>query len=488
MPASSSLRLIAWGVAIVSSAVLVTIWPESAFLPVGILAIRVVWRWPVRALEILAFGVLAVRPSLDIFSERRFGLGPFALNPAVIFGVAVLLLSLVLAVQRVRRREPIWLDRRLRNIHLWLLATYALACFSGVRWYGSVGAAEGLREVVRILSLIAGLLVVLWWAADHPDRFRRGWAYLIVGTIPPITVALWQLVSGSGYLETEGFNRLQGTFSHPNSLGQYLVPFVLLAIGRLTGTRGWPRVILFVVSGGLTLLIALTFSRTALFALIVGLIVLPFLQLRYLGWRSIQRLALTFLAAILFTWIVILPMVRQRFSNISISAQVIEAAREGQSENSFTWRLINWGTLITLGREHAIAGHGAGMTTVLNPLVSQDSGLPFNAHDDFVRFFFEAGILGVIGYSIYGILLCWWTLRLARQLQYNRAAAGFAVVAALLAEIFLTLGATELSLNTAILFELNGMLALLTVEPDIQSEMEEVPVTRAIGVNALSSS
>ncbi|MEO8294543.1 MAG: O-antigen ligase family protein [Gemmatimonadota bacterium] len=483
---SSPARSIAWGAALIVVAGLTAVWPDFALLPVAVVAVLAVWRFPDRALEILCVGVLAVRPSLDIFSERRFGLGPFALNPSVIFGASILLLAMVLAVRRVQRGEFIWVDRRLRNIHFWLIGCYALACYSGVRWYGTVGAGEGIREAVRILSLIAGLLVVLWWAADHPDRFRRGWNYLIIGTIPPIVVALWQLVSGTGYLETEGFNRLMGTFSHPNSLGQYLVPFVLLSVGRLTGTRGWPRIILFAVSVGLTLLIALTYSRTALFTLIAGLVALPLLQLRYLGWRAIQRLALSFLAVLLFCWMIVLPMVRQRFANISISTQVIEAAREGQSENSFTWRLINWGTLISLGREHAIAGHGAGMTTVLNPLVSQDSGLPFNAHDDFVRFFFEAGILGVIAYTMYGVLLCWWTLRLARRLQYNRAAAGFAVVAGLMAEIFLTLGTTELSLNTAILFELNGMLALLTVEPDFHGAREEIPVEVPVAEPALS--
>ncbi len=152
---------------------------------------------------------------------------------------------------------------------------------------------------------------------------------------------------------------------------------------------------------------------------------------------------------------------RERFANLSFGRAAWDAAVTGQSENSFTWRLINWGVLTQMGMQHPLLGHGAGMTTVLNPLVSPVNDLPFNAHDDFVRFFFETGVLGLACYGIYGVLLCRWAIGLTRRGPKTAAAKGYGVAAALLSLMFLSLGTTELSLNTAILYELYGMLAVM---------------------------
>jgi O-antigen ligase len=121
------------------------------------------------------------------------------------------------------------------------------------------------------------------------------------------------------------------------------------------------------------------------------------------------------------------------------------------------------------------------MTTVLNPLVNVDyGGKPFNAHNDFVRFFFESGALGLVCYVVFGVLLCRWALRRARAASLAAAPGAFAVAASLISLMFLTFGTPELSLQTAILFELYGMLALLTVVPAAEALVD----ARGRGVRA----
>ena len=100
------------------------------------------------------------------------------------------------------------------------------------------------------------------------------------------------------------------------------------------------------------------------------------------------------------------------------------------------------------------------MTIVLNPMINGRTGLPYNAHNDFVRVFFEGGALGLVSYVVYGVLLCKWALQKARHAPVHQAPRSNAVVASLLAMLFLTGGATEFGLQTAILCELYGMLAL----------------------------
>lgn len=445
-------------------AVLSAIYPPLALLCITpVLAISI-WRWPDQLLEAAVFAILVVRPSLDIFSERRFGLGPFAPNPAASFGLMMLFVGLVFLLRRLHNRQPVWPDSMLLHAHLWLFAAYVLGLISGTRLFGSQGAAEGLRELLRVLSMVAAFLMTVWWASGSATRFRRGWSYLAAGAVVPIGVAIWQYATGSGYLETEGFNRLQGTFSHPNSLGLYLVPFILVALAGIPAASGKGRVIRLLLAAGLTWLVALTYSRTSLGILGAGLLVLPLLHARVLGWRGLIRAAALVGVLTLVGWLLAGNLIKQRFEGIDISFDAIEAAEEGVSENSFTWRLINWGLLISKGREHPVTGHGTGMTTVLNPLVNSDNGVPFNAHNDFVRFFFETGMVGLLCYAMYGLVLIRWGLRRARHLPLSRAPQGYGVVASLAAAFFLTAGIPELSLNTAVLYQMQGMLALMLAD------------------------
>ena len=429
-------------------------YPPLAALGPAIVLAALAWRWPDRVVGFIAFAALALRPSLDIFSERRVGLGPLALQPAAVFGAAVLVTGVVLAARRVRDGQRVWPDAEVLAAHRWLAFAIAILFVSSARLYGTMGLAEGVREVSRVASIVAAFLIVWWWLEGRPDRSRWGWLFLVLGLIPPVAAAGWQLVTGRGFWEPGSGLRIQGTFSHPNSFAQYLVPFVLFAIAGIPRARFSGKLWRIAAALGLSILIVLTYSRTAILLLATSL---GFLVLMYLAWRG-PRSAGPVLAVLLFAavgWLAVGAQIRQRFAAVSVGG-AIEEARAGRSENSFGWRLLNWRGLVLRGLDHPVTGHGAGMTTHLNPLVDDNTGIPFNAHNDFVRFFFEGGVLGLACYVLYGLLLCWWAVGLARQFGAQSAA----IAATLVAMIFLTAGMTELSLQTANQYTLYGMLAL----------------------------
>ncbi len=453
----------AWFILVAAISGGITVSPVIAAVLLAVLLTLLVWRWPDTALGIVAAGVLTVRPSLDVFGERRLGLGAFALNPAVVFGTCVLWSGLVLAARRAKAGARLWPDGSSLRAHLWLFAAYGIGFVSAIQLSGGLGAVTAGREIVRVASIVAGFLVVVWWVAGDQDRRQRGWLLLFLGAVPPLVLAGWQLITGSGNLELEGVNRLQGTLSHPNSFGVYLVPFVLFLVGGIRGRRGARR---FAILGGalaLSALILLTYSRTAVLVLVAGLLVLPFIQSTQLGWRAAVSTGGLLVLLLAVGWLLGGDLIRERFANLSVGRDAWQAAAMGESENSFTWRLINWGVLIQMGASHPFMGHGAGMTTVLNPLVNPTNGVPFNAHDDFVRFFFEGGFLGLGCYVVYCVLLCRWALKRARDADVVARPIAYGVAASLLALTLLSLGTTELSLNTAILYELYGMLALIGV-------------------------
>jgi len=453
-------RDLAWfvGTALVAGAAAADL--RAGAVVIGGFIIYAAWRWPEALLDICAVLILAVRPSLDAFGARRFDVPILAVNPAVLFGVGVILVGIINVIRRAQIGLPVWPLPSLGRIHAWLIAAYAVGLLSGARLYGSQGEINGGREVIRVASILFAFLMVLWWVERDDRRIRKGWTLLFVGLAIPVMVACWQFITGTGNLETEGLNRLQGTLSHPNSFGLFLVPFILTLVGGAADGPPKRSLAKGAGAGALSVLLALSYSRTAVLVLAAGLAVLPILHARRFGWVGLRRAIILVTVLIGLGWSAAGDLVRERFKDIQIGPEVLEAAQSGESENSLGWRLINWGVLIQLGREHPWFGHGAGMTTVLNPLVSPFNGVPFNAHDDFVRFFFEAGLAGLACYIVYGILLCSWALTQARSAPRGQAAAAYAVAACILAMFFISVGTVELSLNTAILYELYGMLAL----------------------------
>jgi O-antigen ligase len=464
-PDSVFRSVVPWlGIAVVA-AVAGAIEPRLSLVPIGLLIGVAVWRWMDSALDISVFVILAIRSALDLFSDSRDPTASLALRPASAAGLVIMLIASIIAARRIRSGRPLWPDVQLKKAHYWLGAAYGIGILAGALGYGADGLQVGLREAARVGSTIAALLLVLWWVEDHPERYRTGWTLLILGTVLPLVVAGYQYFTGTGYLETEGLNRLRGTFSHPNSLGPFLVPFILIAVGGVPSSSWGGRISRLAFASILIVVLLLTYSRTALLVLLTSAGVLPLLYARKLGARALGKgiIALGLLMAL--GWGLGEKIIEERFAGLA-TAGALDAVEGGPSENSFTWRLLNWGILVRLGMERPIAGHGAGMTTVLNPLVNVDyGGKPFNAHNDYVRFFFESGVLGLLCYIVYGALLCLWAMRRARTASARAAPGAFAVAASLLGLTFLTLGTTELSLQTAILYQLYGMLALLTVVP-----------------------
>jgi O-antigen ligase len=449
-----------WLVVAAAAAGVAAVEPRLVAPVAALVAGVIAWRFPDGIVHLLVFGVLAVRPSLDAFSQRGIGIGPAALSPAVLFGLVVAWLGGVVALRRARDGPRWWTVSELRGPHLWLLAAYGVMVSSGARLYAGTGLAEGVRELVRVASLLAGLLVVLWWVEGRPERIRRGWAYLALGLAVPVGVGLSQWVTGSGYVLTEGLNRLQGTFSHPNAYGPYLTLFVLVATAQALAAAGRRRILYVAAAAALAFLVTQTFSRTALLMLGTGLAVLPLIGAPRLRARALIRPLLGVVVVAGLAWLAFGDLVRERFADIDLRGQAWQAALEGQAENSFQWRVVNWAVLLSLGMEHPLTGHGAGMTTVLNPIVSSENGVPYNAHNDLVRFFFEGGAVGLALYLGYCVLLGVWLIRAARRSGLARNPALTAVAAAFWSLTLLTAGMAEVSLQTAVLTQFYGMLGL----------------------------
>ena len=440
------------------SVVLPAAFVGAGFILLGLVATRL----PRTALLGAGLATLLVRPLLDIFSERRLGLGPLSTEPTVFLGIGVLTVALFVGARRVASGLRVWPDVSVLRAHVWLLVANGLMLFSGWRLYGATGLGEGIRDIVRIASILSAFLVLWWWRESDQAFYTRGWTFLALGTAGAVTVAAWQLVTGAGFYEPDGLHRIQGTFSHPNSFGQYLAPLVLVAISAGLMMRGAGRVAAIGLALVLAALLVLTYARTAILVLTVGLVGLVVAHARRSGTKTVVGMTLVIMVLGVVFWGVLGESIRARFEGVSLGSGAWQEALVGESENSFQWRVINWSGLVLLGLQHPLLGHGAGMTTRLNPLVNSNNGIPFNAHNDFVRFFFEGGVVGLLFYIAFGVALCRWMFRQAREASPERRGAALGVATTFVSMFFLTAGTTEISLHTAVQVEIYGLLVLCT--------------------------
>jgi hypothetical protein len=303
-------------------------------------------------------------------------------------------------------------------------------------------------------------MLAIWWQDDSRDR---GWQpallLIIVASMFPIAVGVVQALTGTGNHEDSNLNRLYGSFTHPLSYGPYLLPLVILGVAAVVRMRGPGRLLAMAYTA--TTATLLFYNRTTILLLFVGLAVYAMLELAQVRLRNVVRFGAGMAALVIVGWLVFGSQISERFSGISITSGAIQEALTSGSQNSFQWRIVNWAILIQLGLSHPIVGHGLGMTTVLNPLIQASSGIPFNAHDDYVRFFFEGGLIGLGIYTAFVLTLAVWLLRARRALPVPDQGVAYAIIASLASLYVFSVGTTEMSLQTGVLCQTYLLIAIL---------------------------
>ena len=284
---------------------------------------------------------------------------------------------------------------------------------------------------------------------------------IVVASIFPIAVGIVQALTGTGNHEDSNLNRVFGSFTHPLSYGPYLLPLVVLGVAGIARMRGPERLLATAYTATTATLLFLTYNRTTILLLFVALALYATMELAQFRLRDVVRFGLAIAATVAVGWLVFGSQISERFSGVSITSTAIQEALTSGSQNSFQWRIVNWAILIQLGLSHPIVGHGLGMTTVLNPLIQASSGIPFNAHDDYVRFFFEGGLIGLALYSAFIATFTRWLLRARKALQAPDKSVSYAIIASLASLYVLSAGTTEMSLQTGVLCQTYLLIAIL---------------------------
>ncbi|PSB15598.1 O-antigen ligase family protein [Phormidesmis priestleyi ULC007] len=352
-----------------------------------------------RNFEQVVLGLLILRSALDPFSAQQV--------PSV-FAVGVNLLILLYIIKLLLSRQKIQTDGFWWFIAGWFglqLLWVILLPLGGLGLSASHvgGWLVGLREWIRGFSWVMFYLMVMQLKDRvHPEKVVSA---LFLSLIIPLTGAALQvivppsklpkfLVFERGY-SIEAGSRINGTLGHPNVFAIFCVFFIALVLWKLGQAKN--RLPWLILIGALAFFLVSTKSLTGLLMIVV--FIPAFLAPKL---NVVNLIGGIFLFGVIIVLFVSSPLGHERLQSlyatpllnpdISVSRAIFLQFFDG---NSFNWRVAQWTFLLEVWQRSPIFGYGLDTSRFLTIQESY-------AHNDYVRFIAEQGI---VGFSLFLILL-----------------------------------------------------------------------------------
>jgi O-antigen ligase len=327
--------------------------------------------------------MLVLRSSLDLakLSGRTAGNtgvsgASRAVDPSSLLAVVFLLAAALWLGAQYRARGHLPGSALRRALVLFLLAGLISVASSS---NPTPSALEGLRICAVVL-----MFVVLEQMMVDPKRMKQILLAAFLSTAFPLLFTTYGFLTGHPRTESKGsFTRIVGTFNQSNDFGRYLMLMLIMGAALYPHLGRRVRPVMGVALAGMSVYLFLTYTRSALIAAGLGLLVVGVLQSR----RIIVGLFVAGLVGLL-----VVPSLSGRFTDLT-QYQSKQAAVGGapNSGNTLAWRLSYWTEVLPLANRNPVTGIGLNMTQYNTDKAKQP-------HNDFIRAYVETGLVGFIAY------------------------------------------------------------------------------------------
>lgn len=293
------------------------------------------------------------------------GLDPSSILAVVFIGAAIIWLA---AQHRQQGHLP---GSPLRRAFVVFFAAGAISII------GAANPAVVALESMRILAVVLMFVVLEQMMAD--DRAMRQLLLAVfLSLVFPLAFTTFGFLTGHPLSEEKGgFLRITGPFLQSNTFGRYLMLMIIFGVAiapYLDKRFRRPLIGLLALS---SVFLVLTYTRTAIVGVVLGLLVVGFIQSK----RLLAGMVVIILCALL-----VVPELSSRFTGLSSSSSFY-----GPANNSLTWRLSYWTEVLPLANRNPVSGIGLGMT-------SRQTDQEKQPHNDFVRVYVETGLIGLGAY------------------------------------------------------------------------------------------
>ncbi len=304
--------------------------------------------------------------------------------------------TLIAAIWLTRR----FLDRKLRisglgaTVAAFTAAAIISASFSQLKEQAFWGASKWVFLTIFVVA-IDNLVV-------DKRAIRRLVTAVAISSVLPLSLGIWQFISGN--VDTsDGFARIQGSFSHPNTYGFYLAVIGLMFVSTYRHLGRKQKLAVAVLLPAVLVSLLATYSRTSYAAFLVGLVVLSIVGRRY---------TLMALGAVAIAGALLFPGVSERIDEVGTATTV-----RGTAGDTLTWRLDYWKVIIDAGEGHRVTGLGLGVA-------SQSTAQEREPHNDYLRALVEVGWIGLISFGAFIVALAMRVFRSLRMTQRTQGVDG----------------------------------------------------------------
>jgi putative inorganic carbon (HCO3(-)) transporter len=463
--------------------------PVAPLIPVALFGVALL----VAVLPATASGLLLAAAGLVLAVLIRPWLGlpllavaaPFAaLRPLPVAGLPIdgadLLLALLLAAwlaQGVARRRIVLPRPPLLWPLLALLASLSLSLLRASSY------REGLPELLKWLQVLALYLAAV---ALLPRR-RAGWliAGLLAAAAAQALLGLIQFLTQTGpdaFVLLGRFMRAYGAFRQPNPYAGYLGLIAPLAVSLALWAWSNPRgrglglsLALSATAGLICLGLLVSWSRGAWLAFAAALAVVVLAHSRRAAPVVLALAVAAGLTLTLFGAADLLPAsVTGRLSELQQYVGLIDLARTEVTDANFSVveRIAHWQAALGMWADHLWLGVGPGNYAVVYgqynlPRWYEPLG---HAHNIYLNFAAEAGLLGLLAYLWLWLASLWQALRGATATDRLAAAVAAGVLGGLTAatvhNVFDNLWVQHIYLTLALLLGLLAVMATPTLDLD----------------------
>lgn len=361
---------------------LAVIIPFLPFRPVLVLLFAVIYYFAVIIILNPKLGLLlliVIRPCFDILTnEYLFSVGSFSFNFASLLGLVTLAAAALAVLLHFNKigRLPLKLP--------WLI----LLAIVFVSVIFSFDRTASLVEALRLLSLSAvyalGFLLV-----ESREDLKKIILAVIFSAVVPGLFAFYQFFTQTGVsVPLEGiYNRIYGTFGHPNLFAYYLaIPIILSLYLIFAGEKNKiSRLLAFLLLPFLVVLLALTFTRGAWLAALSAVLIVGAAKYKKLFFAGLAVMALAFL---------LITPIRERVRDL------VE-----NPDNSISWRLALWSDAAAYVKEKPLLGFGAGTAKELILERRGEQAGSSDPHNDYLKIALENGMIGLAAYGLLIIML-----------------------------------------------------------------------------------
>ena len=387
---------------------------SGVVLPIAIGAGLVLAVLALTRFQLYVMVMLITRSSLDLakLSQRTAGTTSVAassraLDPSSILAVLFLLAAGVWLAAQYRYRGSLPGSPVRRALVLFLAA----GCVSVL---GSNNLTSSALEALRICAVVA-MFTVLEQMITSISKAKQILLACFLATVIPLAYTTYGFLSGHPKSDVKGgFTRISGTFNQSNDYGRFLMLMIIMGAAIYPYLeRKWRRA-MAVMLGLSGIYLFLTYTRSALVAAALGLLIVGFIQSK----RLLAALLIAGMAGLL-----LVPSLSGRFSDLT-QYQAKQLSQQGGTNggNTLAWRLSYWTEVLPLANSNPITGIGLNQTKSNTDKAKQP-------HNDFIRAYVETGLVGFFAYVmllVSLVLLGRRAVRRTRKGTFERGvAAGF---------------------------------------------------------------